>query len=270
MRPEQVIAALRFDPLLPVWLIAAIAAAAALVCLLALWRRAKGAVIRCLAFAVLLLWLAGPRLVRETRENLPDIGLLVVDQTASMQVKDRSEITQAALAAIRDQARQFPDLERRLQPGAIISTERGAVTSSRKLKAVYRGGVALVGDASGSVDAITGEGLCLVFRQATALAEAIGCGDLAKYQQKHRQIARHPEWMAKLLVALGDHAYIRRMAMSVMTAHPILFAKMLAVHVGSFYEINHSDLSNVGHGATWTGDGPRTEPGPDPRRVHVE
>jgi 2-polyprenyl-6-methoxyphenol hydroxylase-like FAD-dependent oxidoreductase len=41
--------------------------------------------------------------------------------------------------------RQFPDLERKLQPSATISTERGAVTSSRKLKTVYRERVALVG-----------------------------------------------------------------------------------------------------------------------------
>jgi hypothetical protein len=113
MPPEQVIAALRFDPLLPVWLIAAIAAAAALVCLLALWRRAKGAVLRVLAFALLLLWLAGPRLVRETREALPDIGLLVIDQTASMQVNDRAALTEAAQSAIREQARQFHDLDLR-------------------------------------------------------------------------------------------------------------------------------------------------------------
>jgi len=113
MRPEQVIAALRFDPLLPVWLIAVIAIAAALVCLLALWRRAKGALLRALAFALLLLWLAGPRLVRETREALPDIGLLVIDQTASMQVNDRAALAEAARSAIREQARQFPDLDLR-------------------------------------------------------------------------------------------------------------------------------------------------------------
>jgi hypothetical protein len=113
MRPEQVIAALRFDPLLPVWLIAAIGAAAALICLAALWRRARGAAIRTVAFAVLLLWLAGPRLVRETRETLADIGLLVVDQTASMQVGDRAMQAEAARDAISEQARQFPDLELR-------------------------------------------------------------------------------------------------------------------------------------------------------------
>ena len=113
MRPEQVIAALRFDPLLPMWLIAAIAAAAVLVCALAAWRRAKGAVLRALAFAMLLLWLAGPRLVRETREALPDIGLLVVDQTASMQVNERAAITEAAQNAVREATRQFPDLDLR-------------------------------------------------------------------------------------------------------------------------------------------------------------
>src|SRR5580692_7413463 len=109
MHPEQVIAALRFDPLLPVWLIAVIAAAAALVCALALGRRAKGAAIRVLAFAMLVLWLSGPRLVQETREGLPDIGLLVVDQTESMHAGDRTAIAEAARAAIADQARQFPD-----------------------------------------------------------------------------------------------------------------------------------------------------------------
>jgi flavin-dependent dehydrogenase len=166
--------------------------------------------------------------------------------------------------------RQLPDLQRRIQPSAIISTERGAVTSSRKLKAVYRGRVALVGDASGSVDAITGEGLCLAFRQAAALAEAIDCGDLAVYQRTHGRIARRPEWMARLLVALGDHAYIRRTAMSVMTAHPVIFAKMLALHVGAFHEINHSDLADCSHGAPWAGDHPRTEPGADPHRIHAE
>ncbi len=113
MHPEQVIAALRFDPLLPLWLIAVIGAAAALVCLVALWRRAKGGVLRVLAFAMLLLWLAGPRLVRETREALADIGLLVIDQTASMQVGERAALTEAAAAAIRDQVKQLPGLELR-------------------------------------------------------------------------------------------------------------------------------------------------------------
>ena len=113
MRPEEVIAALRFEPLLPLWLIVGVGALALLIVAVAAVRRARGTIWRLAAFAVLLLWLAGPRLVQETRDNLPDIGLLVVDQTASMQVGDRAAMTDAAAAAIKEEAKQFPDLELR-------------------------------------------------------------------------------------------------------------------------------------------------------------
>jgi hypothetical protein len=113
MRPSEAIAALRFDPLLPLWLIAALGALALLVVVLAGLRRAHGTVWRLAGFAVLLLWLAGPRLVQETRENLPDIGLLVVDQTASMQVGERARLAEAARAAISQEAAKLPDLELR-------------------------------------------------------------------------------------------------------------------------------------------------------------
>lgn len=132
-----------------------------------------------------------------------------------------------------DALRQFPALTRRLERAAKISTERGAVTSSRRLKAVYRERIALIGDASGSVDAITGEGLCLAFRQAAALAEALDRGDLSAYQSRHRQIARRPELMARLLLTLGDHAQIRQTAMRIMRARPGIFGGMLAWHVGA-------------------------------------
>ena len=125
----------------------------------------------------------------------------------------------------------LPELAVRLNPSTILTGERGAVSSSRRLKAVYRDRVALAGDASGSVDAITGEGLCLAFRQAIALAEAIERGDLEAYASQHRQIARRPEWMAKLLLTLGDHARVRHAAMSALGAFPQIFAKMLALHV---------------------------------------
>ena len=113
MHPEQAIAALRFDPLLPVWLIATLGFIALLVVALAAWRRARGTILRFAAFAVLLLWLAGPRLVQETRETLPDIGLLVVDRSASMQVGDRAALAESTRAAITEQAAKLPDLELR-------------------------------------------------------------------------------------------------------------------------------------------------------------
>jgi len=113
MRLEQAYAALRFDPALPWAAFAALAALCVLALLPALFHRARGAGWRALAFGVLLLWLSGPRLVRETRDTLPDIGLMVVDETASMQVGDRAALRDAARAALTDQATHMPDLELR-------------------------------------------------------------------------------------------------------------------------------------------------------------
>ncbi|SPF41100.1 Monooxygenase, FAD-binding [Candidatus Sulfopaludibacter sp. SbA4] len=125
---------------------------------------------------------------------------------------------------------QFPDVARRLSgPGTL---ERGGVSASRRLKAVCRGRVALVGDASGSVDAITGEGLCLLFQQAVALAAALDAGDLALYQAEHRRIGRRPEFMADVMLLLDRRTRLRRRALRTMASHPRLFARMLAMHVG--------------------------------------
>lgn len=114
MHLDHAIAALRFDPSVPVWLLAGLAVISAVVTGFALWRRARGIVARALAFAVLLLWLSGPRLVQETREILPDIGLLVVDRTASMSVGERSVLAEKTRAAIEAQAARLPDLELRV------------------------------------------------------------------------------------------------------------------------------------------------------------
>jgi uncharacterized membrane protein len=113
MRPEQVIAALRFDPLLPIWMLVVLGMACLAVVGVGLWRRSSGILMRLAAFAVLLLWLSGPRLVQETRDYLRDIGLLVVDQSASMQVGDRARQADAARQSIEAQAARLPDLDLR-------------------------------------------------------------------------------------------------------------------------------------------------------------
>jgi hypothetical protein len=76
-------------------------------------RRARGAWLRAASFTVLLAWLAGPVLVRETRQGLRDIALMVVDRSDSMQVGDRAALAETAARALRQQAAQMPDLELR-------------------------------------------------------------------------------------------------------------------------------------------------------------
>jgi flavin-dependent dehydrogenase len=126
----------------------------------------------------------------------------------------------------------IPELRERLGSAELCSRERGAITSMQSLARVWRGNVALVGDASGGVDAITGEGLRLAFLQACALAEAMASGDLREYGQAHRKLARRPIWMGKLMLQLGRHERFRWRALRMMSQRPELFAQMLAIYMG--------------------------------------
>jgi len=127
---------------------------------------------------------------------------------------------------------ELPALQEKLAGAELASRERGAVTVMHRLRRVARRNVALVGDASGGVDAITGEGVRLAFRQSAALAEAIHAGDLREYQLAHRELQRRPLRMGKLMVELGRRQGIRERVMRAMSDRRDLFEPMLAIHLG--------------------------------------
>ena len=128
--------------------------------------------------------------------------------------------------------RQFPALATRLANIASTSTERGAVTATRRLRRVSHRNIALIGDASGSVDAISGEGLCLGFRQALALAGAIEQGKLDLYAAAHSRLSMRPRFMADFMLMMDKSAALRKRALPALAAHPNLFSGLLAMHVG--------------------------------------
>ncbi len=127
---------------------------------------------------------------------------------------------------------RFPKLASRLKGVVQGSAERGAVTGMFELERVYRGSVALIGDASGSVDAITGEGLSLSFRQAMALADALAASDLQRYQKAHRRLFRRPRLVGNLLLLLDRWSGLRARSMRALQAAPQLFERVLGYHVG--------------------------------------
>jgi flavin-dependent dehydrogenase len=127
----------------------------------------------------------------------------------------------------------FPKIAARLQGASPNSVEQGGVTVSRRLSAVTRGAVALVGDASGSVDAITGQGLSLSFQQGAALAEAMAAGDLSRYQAAYQRLMRRPRFMAGLMLALDGRGWLQRSALETMSRCPRCFETLLAFHVGA-------------------------------------
>jgi flavin-dependent dehydrogenase len=129
--------------------------------------------------------------------------------------------------------RRFPELLGRLDGAPHASFARGAATSMFRLKSVCQGNVALIGDASGTVDAITGEGLALSFRQATALADALRANHIEGYQKAHRRLFRRPRLMGNLLLLLDRRSGLRRRSMRALERAPQLFEGMLGYHLGA-------------------------------------
>lgn len=126
----------------------------------------------------------------------------------------------------------FPLLRTRLNGAAMLSQQRGAVSATRKLREIARGSVALIGDASGSADIITGEGLAMTFRQARALADAIESGSLESYCRTHKQIGRLPHAMGSLMLTMDRWPALKVRAMRALSSNPRLFQELLSVHVG--------------------------------------
>jgi menaquinone-9 beta-reductase len=134
---------------------------------------------------------------------------------------------------VEESLRELPRLGDRLRGCEMVSPERGAITGNRRLWRVCRGNVALVGDASGTVDAITGEGLGLAFRQAAVLAECLRSDDLARYQREHRRLARRPLLMARMMLNLDQRPWLQERTLQTFQKHPEVFRRLLEFHIGS-------------------------------------
>jgi menaquinone-9 beta-reductase len=126
----------------------------------------------------------------------------------------------------------LPWLRARLQGAETVSAERGAVTGNRRLKRIWRENVALIGDAAGTVDAITGEGLGLAFSQAVVLADSLKSGNLAAYQAEHRRLALRPLLMARMMLLLDGRPRLQHRTLQAFRRRPEIFKHLLALHVG--------------------------------------
>jgi flavin-dependent dehydrogenase len=134
----------------------------------------------------------------------------------------------------------FPALRHRLAASQPNGPARGSITLGRKLRRVTKANIALIGDASGSVDAVTGEGMALCFRQAAALSVALRADDLALYQQAHRRIQRLPSLMSRSLLLMDRSPWVRDNVLRTFHGTPWLFERLLQIHIG------HTPLQSFG------------------------
>ncbi len=141
-------------------------------------------------------------------------------------------ISKRKLDSFESELQRLPTLTNTLAGAEPTSPVRGGLSLSNRLHRVWRDNVVLVGDASGSVDAITGEGLALSFRQALALADAFVADDLSLYQAAHRRIERLPQFMRRAMLLMDKSTTLRRRTLAAFDVEPELFQRMLSVHVG--------------------------------------
>ncbi len=103
-----------FTPLVPEYVVWAALAAVALISVMLLIARSRGAPLRIVAFGLIMLALANPSLVHENRDPLPSVAVVIVDKSASQGLADRRRQTEAARAALLEKLKAIRGLEVRV------------------------------------------------------------------------------------------------------------------------------------------------------------
>jgi hypothetical protein len=125
-----------FDPLVPIAVLWAAGALAAVMVAFAIWRGLSGWWLRALSLAVLLAGLANPSLQLEERSPLTDIVIVVVDESASQRISDRADQTAEALAAIEAEIAGLPNTELRVVSVGDADGDAGTLLMQRLAEAM--------------------------------------------------------------------------------------------------------------------------------------
>lgn len=115
-----------------------------------------------------------------------------------------------------------PELVARVRGAEPASELRGAGPFRQKTRARTRGRVLLVGDASGYVDALTGEGIRIGIAQARAAVAAVTSGRVSDYERAWADVTRDFRQMTGALVRLATSP-ARRLVVPVSHAAPGIF-----------------------------------------------
>lgn len=132
---------------------------------------------------------------------------------------------------------RFPELAGRLAGKQVTSSDKGSGPFDQRPRTVRRGRIALVGDAAGYRDAITGEGLALAFRQAAILGRCLASGTLRPYPRALHRLCARPYLFIRLLLAAESRPPLRRRLLRLLARRPELFARLLAVHAGEGWPV---------------------------------
>lgn len=128
-----------FAPMFP-WAVLAVLAAIALVLSgFGIWRRARGTGLRLVTAAVLLAAMANPVLVEQERILNRDVVAVVVDESASQRIGERSEQTDKAVAQLTEQLERMRDVDVRvIRAGGADKNRKIPVDGTRLFEDIQR------------------------------------------------------------------------------------------------------------------------------------
>jgi flavin-dependent dehydrogenase len=115
-----------------------------------------------------------------------------------------------------------PELASRVAGALPLSELRGAGPFRQRRRARVAGRVLLVGDASGYVDALTGEGIRIGLDQARVAVAALAAGDPASYEDAWRRVTREFRMLTAPLAALAA-SRAQPLIVPIARTAPILF-----------------------------------------------
>lgn len=129
----------------------------------------------------------------------------------------------------------FPDVKSHLGPATPLSKESAIGPLEQKCTAPIAHGLALVGDASGYLDAITGEGNSIALASAHALSaithkalnkgpKVLSYDELKPYAKAHRSIVRSYYRNTSILLWLSAHPRLMSALISAGASYPQLFS----------------------------------------------
>jgi hypothetical protein len=100
-----------FSPLVPLYVLWSAVAIAAVLAVLLVLARARGALVRTIALVLFVLALANPSFTREDRDPLSSIVAVIVDKSPSQEFGDRTQQTEAARTELAERLGHIPGLE---------------------------------------------------------------------------------------------------------------------------------------------------------------
>ena len=136
---------------------------------------------------------------------------------------------------------EFPELLSRLRGHRATTRARGSGPLRQRVHGLEAPGVVLLGDASGYVDACTGEGISLALAQAVALGRLAlpaldGSGLVSRvdgFRREHARITRAYRVTTALSLWVSRSSFVQRLLLGWLSRNPALFQAVLSANMGT-------------------------------------